>query len=93
MEVKARKKTREKDKILWKKSSSEVFLLAVERGTQSLDAKGLVDVEANDVVVLSQDFEGEVGCWVWICVGVVFSKSGGSLFVCRSCHVLSCAFV
>ena len=59
MEVKARKKTREKK--LRKKSSSEVFLSAVERGAQSLDTEGLVDVEANDVVVLSQDFEGKVG--------------------------------
>ena len=78
---------------LRKKTSSEVFLSAVERGDQSLDAEGFLDVEAKDVVVLFQDFKGEVGCCIWMCVGVVFSKSGGSLSVCRSCHVFSCAFV
>ena len=50
MEVKARKKERKKgitaSRALWKKSSSEVFLSAVERGAQSLDAEGFLDVEA-----------------------------------------------
>ena len=78
---------------LRKKTSSEVFLSAVERGAQSLDAEGFIDVEAKDVVVLFQDCEGEVGCCVRMCVGVVFSKSGGSLSVCRSCQVFSGAFV
>ena len=72
-----RKKERKKKgitdtRVLWKKSSSEVFLSAVERGAQCLDAEGFLDVEAKDVVILSQDFEGEVGCCIWMCVGVVF---------------------
>ena len=97
MEVEARKKVRRKKitdiRELRKKTSSEVFLSAVERGAQSLDAEGFLDVEAKDVVVLFQDFQGEVGCCIRMCVGVVFSKSGGSLSVCCSCHVFSCAFV
>lgn len=96
MEVEARKKVRKKitdSRELRKKTSSKVFLSAVERGAQSLDAEGFLDVEAKDVVVLFQDFKGEVWCCIWMCVGVVFSKSGGSLSVCRSCHVFSCAFV
>ena len=96
--TKERKKERKRKKFtdgreLRKKFRSEVFLSAVERGIQSLDADGFLDVEAKYVVVLFQDLEGEVGCCVWMCVGVVFSKSGGSLSVFRSCHVFSCAFV
>ena len=60
-------------KELRKKTSSEVFLSAVERGAQSLDAEGFLDVEAKDVVVLFQDFKGEVWCCIWMCVGVAFS--------------------
>ena len=99
MEVEARKKEKNKNykitdsRELRKKSRSEVFLSAVERGVQSLDAEGFLNVEAKDVVVLFQDLEGEFGCCVWMCVGVVFSKSGGLLSVCRSCHVFSFAFV
>ena len=96
MEVEARKKVRKKiadSRELRKKASSKVFLSAVERGAQSLDAQGFFDVEAKDVVLLFQDLKGEVWCCIWMCVGVVFSKSGGSLSVCRSCHVFSCAFV
>ena len=70
-----------------------MFLSAVERGAQSLDAEGFLDVEVKDVIVLSQDFEGEVGCCVWMSVGAVSSKSGGSLSVCHSCHVFLCTFM
>ena len=86
---KERKKKITDSRELRKETSPEVFLSAVQRGAQCLDVEGFLDVEAKDVVVLFQDFKGEAGCCIWMCVGVVFSKSGGPLSVCRSCHAFS----
>ena len=96
MEVKARQEKRKRNKkqaeSCGKKPVPRCSCRQLRGGSKS-GFRGLPRCEGEDVIVLSQVSDEGVRCSIWMCVNIVVSKSGGSLPVCRSCHVFSRALV